>query len=113
MSSRLPHVQSALAIGAAVCLASVSMLAGAATVDVRIENYAYVPATVTVRVGDTVRWVNAEKRTSHSILFVGPGGSESDRLFAGETYERRFDRAGRYVYTCGPHPEMRGVVIVE
>jgi len=103
----------ALALGATLCLALVSASAGAGTVEVRIEQYAYVPASVTVRVGDTVRWMNTEKRTSHSILFTGPGGFESERLFGGETFERRFDRPGRYAYTCGPHPEMRGVVVVE
>lgn len=87
--------------------------AAAGTVEVRIERYAYVPPTVTIKAGDTVRWVNAEKRTSHSVLFTGPGGMESDRMFEGEQWERRFDRPGRYPYTCGPHPEMKGLVIVE
>jgi plastocyanin len=34
-------------------------------------------------------------------------------MFPDESYERRFDKPGRYPYTCGPHPEMKGVVIVE
>jgi plastocyanin len=80
--------------------------------EVRIESYRYEPAAVSIKTGDSVRWLNGEKRTSHSILFPAEGGRESERIFPGESWERRFDRAGRYEYRCGPHPEMKGVVVV-
>jgi plastocyanin len=99
----------ALACGALGAFAAVAAEPAAI---VRIENYAFVPAELTIRVGSTVRWENLEKRASHSILFTGPGGAESERLFPGERHERRFDAPGRYPYTCGPHPEMQGVVVV-
>lgn len=82
------------------------------TVEVTIRNYAYAPAEVQIRAGDRVRWVNREKRTSHSILFPDEGGLESERLFPDESWERQFAKAGTYAYTCGPHPEMKGRVIV-
>jgi plastocyanin len=81
--------------------------------EVRIREYRFSPAEVRVRPGDTVRWINDEKRTSHSVLFVGAGGLESDRFFPGESWERRFEKPGRFEYRCGPHPEMNGVVVVE
>lgn len=81
-------------------------------VDVRIEGYQYQPAEVTIRVGDSVRWTNHEKRTSHSVLFPRDGGLESERLFPQESWQRRFEKPGRYDYHCGPHPEMKGVVVV-
>ncbi len=81
-------------------------------VDVRIEGYTYQPAEVTIRVGDSVRWTNHEKRTSHSVLFPRDGGLESERLFPQESWQRRFEKPGRYDYHCGPHPEMKGVVVV-
>lgn len=98
----------------APALLALSSLAAFAqqTVDIRIESYRYQPAEVRVRAGDSVRWTNGEKRTSHSILFPAEGGLESERLFPGESWERRFTRPGKYDYTCGPHPEMKGVVIV-
>jgi len=83
------------------------------TTEVHIEAYQFRPPEVRVRAGDTVRWVNREKRTSHSVLFPAAGGLESERLFPDESWERRFDKAGRYDYHCGPHPEMKGVVLVE
>lgn len=94
-------------------LALVSFAAwGQQTVEVVIQNYAYVPAEVTIRPGDTVKWINREKRTSHSILFPDEGGMESDRIFPDESWQRTFDRVGTHPYTCGPHPEMKGTVLV-
>lgn len=83
-----------------------------AVVDVSIEGYKYQPAEISIKIGDTVRWTNHEKRTSHSVLFPAEGGLESERLFPLESWERRFEKAGRYDYHCGPHPEMKGVVVV-
>ena len=98
---------------ASVLLALVSSVAIAGqTVEVGIEKYTYTPAEVTIRVGDTVKWINREKRTSHSVVFPQEGGRESDRMFPDESWQREFTQAGRYPYTCGPHPEMKGVVIV-
>lgn len=84
----------------------------AATVEVEIADYRFVPAEVRIKVGDSVRWINREKRTSHSVLFVA-SGQESERLFPVESWEKLFDRSGSHVYRCGPHPEMQGVVHVE
>ncbi|MBE0591536.1 MAG: cupredoxin domain-containing protein [Gemmatimonadales bacterium] len=101
---------SAALLASAVSLACLT--GGAWAAEVRIENYAFAPAEITVKAGETVRWINAEKRVSHSILFTGPGGFESERLFPDESWERRFDEPGRYPYVCGPHPEMKGLVTV-
>lgn len=83
-----------------------------ATVDVVINNFRFEPAEVTIHPGDTVRWINREKRTSHSVLFPGKPSLESDRMFPDESWQRRFDTVGDFPYTCGPHPDMKGVVHV-
>lgn len=104
------------AIGLALGLAALGGGAAAAqgpVVVVEIRDYKYVPAVVTVKPGTTVRWVNQEKRTTHTVRFLGPDGIESERLFPGDQWERRFDKPGSYPYTCGPHPEMKGSVEVE
>jgi plastocyanin len=82
------------------------------TVEVVIQKYRFEPAEVQIRAGDTVKWINQEKRTSHSVLFAPEQGGESERFFPGESWQRKFDAPGRYVYSCGPHPEMKGVVEV-
>ena len=94
---------------ALVCLSAL----GQTRVPVTIERYQFSPAELRIRVGDTVVWANHEKRTSHSVLFPAQGGLESDRLFPGEQWSRQFERPGTFEYHCGPHPEMKGVVLVE
>lgn len=90
---------------------SLSPLAIAAEHEVQISGYKYDPAELEIKRGDTVVWVNREKRVSHSVLFSGTG-EESERFFPDEKWSRVFDEAGRFEYRCGPHPEMLGVVIV-
>lgn len=82
------------------------------TVEVVIQNYRYQPQVVQIKVGDTVKWLNREKRTSHSVVFPPDQGGESERFFPDESWQRRFDVPGRFPYHCGPHPEMVGVVEV-
>lgn len=82
------------------------------TVEISIEKYTFTPQEVSIRVGDSVKWVNHEKRTSHSVVFPQEGGRESERLFPDESWQRRFAEPGRYPYHCGPHPEMKGLVVV-
>jgi len=80
--------------------------------EVHIREYKFDPAELTIKVGDTVKWFNDEKRASHSVLFTGPGGFESERFFPDESWERTFDKPGSYPYSCGPHPEMHGKIEV-
>ncbi len=93
-------------------LALSALPAHAETVEVGIEKMQFVPQRVKVKSGDTVKWVNREKRTSHSVLFEQEGLPESERFFPGESWQRIFDKPGIYPYICGPHPEMTGVVEV-
>ncbi len=94
-----------------LALLAFSAVAGE-TVEVSIVGYQYDPAQVSIKVGDSVRWTNREKRTSHSIVFPAEGGLESERLFPDESWQRRFDQPGSYKYQCGPHPEMKGSIVV-
>ena len=86
--------------------------AAAEVVEVKIEQYKFQPEKLTVKAGTTVKWTNNEKRASHSIWFKNEGIPESERMFSGDSHERTFDKPGTYPYTCGPHPEMHGVVEV-
>lgn len=107
----LRRLGGALALGAVVWPAA--RAAEPAVVEVEIRAYSFIPAELRVPVGSTVRWVNREKRTAHSVRFTGPQGFESPRFFPDEHWTHRFDQAGRFPYECGPHPEMKGVVVVE
>jgi plastocyanin len=102
----------AVAVLAGLTFAGLPVSSLAQSVDVGIKDYKYDPPELKVKVGTAVKWINLEKRTSHSILFTGPGGFESDRIFPGESWQRVFDKPGSYPYTCGPHPEMKGRIEV-
>ena len=82
-------------------------------VEVTIQDYKFVPAEVRIKAGDTVKWINREKRTSHSVLFPAENGLESERMFPQEHWQRTFTTPGSYSYRCGPHEEMKGLVLVE
>lgn len=101
-----------LLLTASLAMANGPAATAGPTVDVLIEDYKFKPADLKVKTGTTVKWVNKEKRTSHSVLFTGPGGFESTRFFPDESYSRKFDKPGIYPYTCGPHPEMLGKIEV-
>jgi len=107
------HVVAAAALAAVSSLLAAAPAAATTPVVVDMRDNRFIPQTLTVKVGTTVRWTNSERRTSHSVLFTGEGGFESPRMFPGESWEHRFDRPGRFPYICGPHPEMRGEIVVE
>jgi len=107
-----PHITRGLC--AALSVAALLFAGGAlaAEHEVQIAQYTYTPAELTIKVGDTVTWINGEKRVSHSVFFDATR-DESERFFPGERWSRTFDRPGRIEYRCGPHPEMKGVIVVE
>jgi len=108
----MPLTRGARRAAAVLAIALLVPFADAQVVEIRMQGEQFVPGRISVRTGTTVRWVNAEKRTSHSLIFPEEGAAETERLFPGETWQRTFDKPGRYPYVCGPHPAMQGVVIV-
>ena len=78
---------------------------------VKMYKYTFCPVEVTVKQGTTVRWVNVDKRTSHSTWFKEAGKEEGERLFPDEKAEMKFDLPpGEYPYLCGPHWESDGMI---
>jgi plastocyanin len=77
---------------------------------VSIANFAFSPATVTVRVGATVTWTNTDEEP-HTV--VAPGtGVKSAALGTGAKYSYTFTKPGSFSYFCSIHPFMRGTVVV-
>jgi len=76
----------------------------------------YIPAEVTVSVGETVTWSN-DDTAAHTVTSGtpsdGPDGTFDSSLFMAETtFEHTFDEAGTYDYFCMVHPWMIGTVQV-
>ncbi|MBT3990196.1 MAG: copper-binding protein [Rhodospirillaceae bacterium] len=85
------------------------------TVTVKLYKYTFCPLNLTVKKGTTVRWVNVDKRTSHSVWMKEANINESDRFFPEEIWQHTFTESGAYPYLCGPHwkeQDMRGFVKV-
>ncbi len=86
---------------------------GPQTVKVDIAGFKYVPASVKIKVGDTVTWTQVDT-VKHTVTIVtGPENFDSGLLTSGQTYSHTFTKPGTYSYKCTPHPNMRGEVIVE
>jgi plastocyanin len=94
-------------------LASARAAAKASSVSVvgaQFSAFAYDPKTVTVHVGDTVRWVN--KSSAPEGHTVTGHGLDSGTLHQGDDYSFKFTKAGTYSYLCAFHSNMKGKVKV-
>ena len=95
---------------------TVSAPAGSSVPGCEETNECFIPAEVSVSVGDTVTWSNddsAAHTVTSGIPSEGPDGIFDSSLFmAGTTFEHTFDEAGEYDYFCMVHPWMTGKVQV-
>lgn len=82
-----------------------------APIQVVMTNRSYDPATVTIKVGDTITWENQDA-PQHDV--VADNGEFKSNLFAkGVTFSYTFTKAGTYPYHCSIHPGMTGTVTVQ
>ncbi|MDX2097384.1 MAG: plastocyanin [Leptolyngbyaceae cyanobacterium bins.59] len=107
---------------------TVTMPASADTYTVKLgadnSMLAFEPAKLTIKKGDTVKWVN-NKVPPHNVVFDPqkvPAGVDASKfthqsllMSPGQSVESTFDTAGTYTYFCAPHrgAGMVGQIIVE
>jgi plastocyanin len=91
--------------------ATAASAAGGNTIAIR--NFAFSPATMTVKTGTTVTWTN-EDGASHTVVSDAgaPVSFTSPSLATGSSYPVTFTQAGTYPYHCSIHPSMTGTVTV-
>src|SRR5947208_4723544 len=95
----------ALVVGAAPATSE-----STATATVQIKRSSFVPATETIKTGDTVKWVNTDTQ-NHQVV-SNNGSFVSPILGPGKTYSHRFNASGTYRYHDGLNATVRGVVKV-
>jgi plastocyanin len=84
---------------------------------VAIQNFAFIPQSITVPRGTTVTWTNQDA-VDHQIINDAQGSAAQGSLFTsgalakGASYSFKFDNPGSYPYHCSIHPSMTGTVIV-
>jgi len=110
---------SAVALVLAVGLASVLVLhptrakgeTASSPLEVRVDNFTFGPATLTVPVNSTVTWVN--KDDLPHVIASNDGVFKSKALDTEDKYSYTFSKPGTYAYFCSIHPKMVGTIIVQ
>jgi plastocyanin len=79
---------------------------------VRITNFQFSPASLTVKPHTKVTWTN-DDTSIHSIKDTSPLATPvSADLGKGATFSITYDHPGSYSYICGIHQYMTGTVTV-
>ena len=98
------------AIAGALQGAAPGALAGPpAKSQVVIDGSTFAPATLTVKKGETVTWVNKDP-FPHTVTSAGKFDSKS--IAPNARWSWRAKAPGEYSYICTLHPNMKGVVVV-
>ena len=105
---RLP---AAAALALALLLALTLQVRGAGPASVEIRDSKYVPETLTVQAGTTVRWINHDEET-HTIT-SDTAHFKSGGLNLDDEYTHTFTTPGVYPYTCALHDFMQGTIVVK
>ena len=77
---------------------------------VTIDNFTFSPATLKVKVGDTVTWTNHDD-IPHTVVSAGKFRSKATDTDG--TFSFTFTSAGDYKYFCSLHPHMTRMIKVE
>ena len=79
--------------------------------EVKIDNFSFGPAELTVPAGTTVTWTNRDD-IPHTVVSTD-GVFKSKVLDTDEKFSFTFSKAGTYPYFCSIHPKMTAKVIVQ
>jgi plastocyanin len=79
--------------------------------EVKIDNFSFGPATLTVPVGTTVTWMNRDD-IPHTVVSTD-GAFKSKVLDTDDKFSFTFNKPGEYTYFCSVHPKMTGKVVAQ
>ena len=102
-----------VALGARAGKSSVAAQSKTESAEVKIDNFSFGPATLTVSAGTTVTWTNRDDIPHTVVSADDPKIFKSKVLDTDEKFSFTFTRAGTYPYFCSIHPKMTGKVIVQ
>jgi plastocyanin len=77
---------------------------------IKIANFTFDPATLTVKAGTIVTWVNADD-IPH-VVSEKDGKFRSSALDTDDKFSQTFSTAGTVEYFCAIHPHMTGKIVV-
>jgi plastocyanin len=79
--------------------------------EIVIANFSFEPATLTVKAGTTVTWVNHDDEPHTATATDKRFNSKT--LDNGDRFSQEFKAPGVYNYYCALHPHMTGKIIVK
>lgn len=82
-----------------------------AVTEIKIDNFSFSPANVTVPVGTQVRWVNRDD-IPHTVASED-GLFKSKALDTDDQFIHTFSKPGTYGYFCSLHPKMTATITVK
>jgi plastocyanin len=85
--------------------------AQAAPTEIKIDNFTFAPAAITVPAGTAVRWVNHDD-IPHNVVSEDKS-FKSKVLDTNEEFSYTFSKPGTYAYFCSIHPKMTGKIVVQ
>lgn len=78
---------------------------------VAIDGTSFQPATLTVKVGDSVTWINKDP-FPHTVTSTA-GGFDSRDIAPGKSWKYTATKKGEFAYVCVLHPTMKATLKVE
>jgi amicyanin len=80
--------------------------------EIKIDNFRFTPASITVPTGAVVTWINKDD-VPHIVVTKDGKAFKSPVLDTDQKFTHTFTQAGTYEYYCSIHPKMTGKVIVQ
>jgi plastocyanin len=77
-----------------------------------MQDIQFKPKSITVKVGDTVTWVNRES-IEHDVVAESEPKLKSELFGEGGKYQYEATKAGTIDYVCTVHPGMDGTLVIE
>ena len=108
MRGLVRHLDRRLAL--AICALALASAGSAAEHIVTIDAMQFSPATLTVRSGDQVQWLNKDL-VPHTA--TARPGFDSGSIAPGQAWRWMAAKRGHYAYACTLHPTMKALLVVE
>lgn len=81
-------------------------------VSISMKDVLFTPENATVKVGQTVKWINDDP-IDHTATAEEGADFDSGNVKPGDTYEFKPTGAGTISYVCTIHPSQKGTLTVE
>jgi plastocyanin len=111
-SAAILVVAVALTAGSRPNLAASSGDKSASSATVKIDNFSFGPATITIPAGATVTWTNNDD-VPHVVTSDDNKMFKSKALDTDDRFSFTFTKPGTYNYYCAIHPKMTAKIVVQ